>query len=79
MTEYERYVYQHNRENNIYSSIVAKSWQDSDFDILDNYIMQRKKPLNAIGASKQFVIDKQSYDTLVESVAEDIHKMLKTF
>ena len=77
MTEYERYKYQHNRGNNIHSSIVSKSWQDSDFDMLDNYIMQRQPQLKTIGTSKQIVIDKQSYDAFVERAAREISKAIK--
>ena len=77
MTEYERYVYQHNSGNNIHSAIVSKSWQDSDFDMLDNYIMQRKPQRKTMGTSKQIVIDKQSYDSFVEKAARDICKAIK--
>lgn len=77
MTEYERYKYQHNRGNNLHSSIVSKSWQDSDFDMLDNYIMQRKPQRKTIGESKQIVIDKHSYDSFVEKAARDISKAIK--
>lgn len=79
MTEYERYKYQHNRGNNLHSSIVSKSWQDSDFDILDYYIMQRQPQDKIIGASKQIVIDKQSYDAFVDSAAKDIQRIIESF
>lgn len=78
MTEFERWKYQHDKEDSLYASIVSKSWQDSDFDILDNWVMQKKEQARGREFNRQKILDKKSYDAFVENAAKDINDVLKS-